>query len=125
MLLKRPHPTEEWTPPPIPALRSLLEGHFLVAELQADKLIGEWSVEKHRDYDGDLSIIILPEEDAAAATFCIHRDRTGIHLKASRCDRMETLGTFDSVTDAMQCVAQCTCPMQGGSFDRSRTGKRR
>jgi len=126
MLLKQPHPTPQWTLPSIPALRSLREGHFLVAELEADKLVGEWSVEKHRDYDGDLSIVIFPqEEDAASATFCIHRDRMGIHLKACRCDRMETLGTFESVTDAMQCVAQCACPMQGGSFYRRQTGERR
>ena len=126
MLLEPSHPTKQWILPPIPALRSLREGHFLVAEMQADKLVGDWSIEKHRDYDGDLSIVILPQEDdAASAAFCIHRDRMGIHLKACRCDKMEKLGTFDSVTDAMQCVAKCTCLMQRGSFYRSRTGERR
>jgi hypothetical protein len=70
---------------------------------------GSWSVEPHQAEDGDLLILVAPEDDGAPdITFVLYRDAGRIHLRRLRGDDYEALGSFETLDEAMGRLGQET-----------------
>jgi hypothetical protein len=107
---------------PLRAPHSLRAADAVVAELLLPCLGQGWSVARHEDYDGDLTLVLIPDGDdeagdeGAGASFALHRAAAGVHLAATRGDAYEPLGCFASTAAALAHVrrvlageAECRC----------------
>lgn len=92
---------------PVLALHSFPESHAAVAEAMLAGIVGNWSVELHKDCDGDLFLLLVPEGgDAAGASFVLHRDEDRIKVAATRGDVYQTLSAVQTIGAAIQRVRQ-------------------
>ena len=92
---------------PVPALRSLGDTDLALVRTAAAGLPGAWSVAAERDYDGDLSLVLIPDgDDAVAPTFLLGRDAAGIQLGACRWDSFTRLGCFPNVAAALARIGE-------------------
>ena len=92
---------------PIRAIHSLRERHVAAIAAAAETLPGDWSIERHEDYEGGLSVLLIPTgDDEAGETFVIYRDGAGIHLGASRWSVYREVGRFGSIEAAMYKITE-------------------
>lgn len=63
-----------------------------------------WSLERHKSYDGDLTVMLTPPGEAEA-TLVVSRDEDGFHLAACQGDDYQDLGSFESMSSIMSVLA--------------------
>lgn len=69
-----------------------------ISELQ-----GSWAIEPHVDFEGNASIVFIPEQDdTASATFVLYPDVDAIRVAVVEADSYAELGSFPSMSTAMQ-----------------------
>jgi hypothetical protein len=90
---------------PVRALHSLTEAHASAIAVALPTLSGRWSMEFQESYDGNLSLILMPEtEDAAAPTLAINRDATGLHLDVVHRDMYAAQGHFGDIQGVIEAI---------------------
>lgn len=66
---------------------------------------GRWCIEVFEAYDGEVSLVLMAEDDRAAPTFVLCRERERFVLDSGCEDHFERLGAFDTLTRAVQAAA--------------------
>jgi hypothetical protein len=90
---------------PLRAMHSLRGKHVAgLAKVMAG--LPAWSLECHEGYDGDLTVVLLPQNEGSDA-LVISRTADGFHLCTSRGDDYRSLGCFGSL-EVLAAVAQAT-----------------
>ena len=90
---------------PVRALHSLTETHARALQRVLRGCSGQWSLERHESYDGNLLLVLLPEaDDAAAPTLTINRDRTGLYLGVLRKEAYATHGSFGDIKGVIKAI---------------------
>lgn len=87
----------EQGPVTIRALRSLTRQAFEAVSNVISDLPGQWTLERHDDYEGYLSVLISPEGEADAPTFLISGQVGQIELAQFQGDQLRTLGRFEDL----------------------------
>ncbi len=83
------------------------DSEIALARAAAHRLPGAWSLATERDYEGHLSLILMPEgDDAAGPTFLLDRDAACVGVAACRWERIARLGRFPSVEVALARIAE-------------------
>ena len=106
---------------PLRALHSLRETDVDALRQGFAENQEEWSFDRHESYDGDLTVMLTPA-DEAEPVLVVSRDEEGFHLAASRGDEYQPLGSFGSVTSvvsAMSAQTRKTEEMSGQSEEQS------
>ncbi len=86
-------------PVAIPALRSLRTGDAQWIERGVRDFAAEWSVERHYDYEGYLSLVITGPDDEAIHMVSGTAGR--MELATLRGETLRTLGTFSAVPELL------------------------
>ena len=84
------------------SLHSLRDSDVRIIEAMLAATSGKWSLERHDDYDGDLSVLLSPEcGGGARPSFFLHRTAAGIHLVDASLDGYRPLGTYKALSAAI------------------------
>ena len=92
---RRPAPE---TLSPLRALYSLREQHVTVLARTLSQLPGNWSLERHESYDGDLTLMLMPQHQGRA-NLVVNRGSDGFHLIANQDDDYLELGRFGAIDE--------------------------
>ena len=88
---------------PLRALHSLREKHVTVLARTMSQLPGSWSLERHESYDGDLTLMLMPQQ-ADRANLVVSREADGFHLIANHDDDCRELGCFGALDELVATV---------------------
>ena len=88
---------------PLRGMHSLTRTHCAYLAKASVELPGTWPVETHEGYDGDLTLLLLPTGDDAAA-LVVSRTAGGFHLHANRGDDIRKVGSFVSIESLWEAV---------------------
>ena len=88
---------------PLRALHSLREKHVTVLARTMSQLPGSWSLECHESYDGDLTLMLMPQQQGRA-NLVVNRGSDGFHLIANQDDDYCELGCFGALDDLLATV---------------------
>ncbi len=91
------------TASPVRALHSLTERHVTALSEALPHLAGQWVLDRHEGYDGDLTLL-LSSPDAPAAHFVISRKASLFHLAATTGDEYRQIGDFAQLSELVPCV---------------------
>ncbi len=83
---------------PLRALHSLREKHVQTLARTLSQLPGIWSLERQEGYDGDLTVMLMPQRPEGES-FIISRKADGFHLGASQEDDYRELGCFAGIDE--------------------------
>ena len=83
---------------PLRALHSLREKHVTVLAKTMSQLPGTWSLERHEGCDGDLTLMLMPQQ-ANRANLVVSREADGFHLIANQDDDYRELGRFGAIDE--------------------------
>ena len=78
-------------------LRSLTEQALEVVRDAIRRVPGDWTFERHDDYDGYLSVLIAREGDLDGPTFLISGQVGHIELATLQDEELHTLGRFEDI----------------------------
>ena len=103
-----PTPNRRTTPDldtrsPLRALHSLRENHVTVLAKTMSQLPGTWSLERHESYDGDLTLMLMPDHQERA-NLVVSRESDGFHLIANQDDDYCELGRFSAIDELVATV---------------------
>jgi hypothetical protein len=87
----------EQGPVTIRALRSLTDHAFAAVSDAIAELQGGWTLERHDDYEGYLSLLISPESGIDAPSYFISGQLGYIELAQFQGDELHTLGRFGDI----------------------------
>ncbi len=106
--------TEFAAPPdgasPLRGLHSLRHSHVATLSRILEGRDAGWSLTQHESYDGDLSVILMPQYDTDAA-LVVSRSAAGFHLATNQGDDYQALGCFASL-DALMAAMQASLTAQ-------------
>jgi hypothetical protein len=88
---------------PLRAMYSLHEKHVAVLTAALTRLPETWSLERHEGYDGDLTLLLMPQHEETEKLF-VNRSADGFHLIANHEDEFRELGCFDAMDDLVACM---------------------
>jgi hypothetical protein len=87
----------EQGPVTIRALRSLTQHAFDAVSEAIGGVPGSWTLERHDDYDGYLSLLISPERGSDAPSFLISGQVGLMEVAKFQDDELHTLGQFENL----------------------------
>jgi hypothetical protein len=87
----------EQGPVTIRPLRSLTQQAFDAVREAIGGMPGNWTLERHDDYEGYLSILISPESEADVPSFLISGQVGLMEVAKFQGDELHTLGRFESL----------------------------
>ncbi len=93
-------------------MHSLREKHVVVLAKALSQLPGIWSLERHKSYDGDLTLLLMPQHQERE-NLVVSREADGFHLIANQDDDYRELGCFGAMDDLVATARSCTARMQG------------
>ena len=64
---------------------------------------GTWSLERHEGCDGDLTLMLMPQQ-ADRANLVVRREADGYHLTANQDDNYRELGCFGALDELLATV---------------------
>ncbi len=96
-------PPDPDTLSPLRALHSLREKHVTVLARTMSQLPGRWSLERHESYDGDLTLMLMPQQ-ADPTNLVVSREADGFHLIANQDDDYRELGCFSAIDELVTTV---------------------
>ncbi len=80
------------------AMHSLREKHVRTLTEALSRLPGTWSLECHESYDGDLTLMLMPQHQERAS-LVVSREADGFHLIANQDDDYRKLGCFGAMDE--------------------------
>ena len=83
---------------PLRALHSLREKHVRILARTMSQLPGTWCLERHESYDGDLTLMLMPQQPERA-NLVVSRESDGFHLIANQEDEYRELGCFGAIDE--------------------------
>ena len=83
---------------PLRTLHSLREKHVTVLAKTMSQLPGTWSLERHEGCDGDLTLMLMPQQPDRA-NLVVSREADGFHLIANQEDDCRELGCFGALDE--------------------------
>ncbi len=88
---------------PLRTLHSLREKHVRILARVLSQLPGTWSLERHESYDGDLTLMLMPQQ-ADRANLVVSREADGFHLITNQDDDYRKLGCFGTMDELLATV---------------------
>ena len=91
---------------PLRAMHSLREKHVLTLAQALSRLPGTWSLERHESYDGDLTLMLRPQQQEGE-NLVVSRRADGFHLIANQedCRKLGCFGAMDELVATMRSSA--------------------
>lgn len=83
---------------PLRAMHSLREKHVKTLAMALSRLPGTWSLECHEGYDGDLTLMLMPQHQERE-NLVVSREADGFHLIANQDDDYRQLGCFGAMDE--------------------------
>ena len=102
----RHDPSRSWYSAPVP--RGLSGAEATAVEAGLDAVPGAWCALRHEDEAGEVSVVLVPEGDAAAdaaPTSVVHREGALLRLDVCRGDTYARLGAYAAVAPLMRALA--------------------
>jgi hypothetical protein len=87
----------EHSPVTICALRSLTPQALDAVGDAVRDLPGRWTLERHEDYDGYLSLLVSPEDDCHRSTYLISGKIGDIELARFEDEQLHALARFEDI----------------------------
>jgi hypothetical protein len=87
---------------PIRALHSLTAAQVSAVRSALRRLPMPWSLDEQEGYDGELTLILAPEDGHSDLSFALWRSPAGFHLCSLRGDEQIGCEIFTSLRDALR-----------------------
>ncbi|HTR17936.1 MAG TPA: hypothetical protein VMI52_13005 [Acetobacteraceae bacterium] len=96
---------------PIRTLHGLRRADIAALSTGLGGLPGVWSVETHQDYEGDLTVLLVPAGgDEAGPSFVVYRQAGAFRVAVSRWDAYDPLGAVPVVEAVLPLIQACLRP---------------
>ena len=99
---------------PLRAMHSLREKHVLTLAKALSRLPGTWSLERHEGYDGDLTLMLMPQQQESE-NLVVSREADGFHLIANQEDDYRSLGCFGAMDELVATMRSSAATARQGS----------
>jgi hypothetical protein len=105
------------TPPrslALPACLAALGTGAAVPDVLSEALGPRWCVQKEVDYEGEVSIIVLPADDDVGPVFILWQTDDQVHVATVRDDKWEARESHSSIQTAVSDIVSETAYLSAG-----------